>query len=1185
MKFWYLIVAIFFLVIWLGPYVLGVIAIYVIASLWKMTKSASKSDVDNVISNHLEPKSIFDEQSSLSYIISENQSEKNEIFEKSKFQGEKIKSVTDALITMDAHLGYKMTKRMLSFVINYWNQWKGVQSTDLYDFVIEAAQERCRCAKRDFVKKECRQIVQIIELLKKEVPADDIIRIVFSMEKIKTTEIGNETDASILQGNVHELQQVANCYSRNDRFENDTLLVPIGISENVVSVVIQVVSGLTTPLLRIVNGLMINAVHREKEHEIVEYHHSLSNVVIEDETISVIQVVSGLKTPLLQIVNGLMINAAHREQEYELEKNHSSFSNAVPEDMTISMMQIVSGLSASLPSILNGIMTNAINREKISGQESVPYWKDTYVNSTNELQSANNQQKRFYSYFKSQFLKGFYLDIFENSNYAFVLMFDLADDYFEHRDYAKLKRQLHTLAEHYPVVERYIEMTIIKVVIEKERTDAKRILCSYDKSQGQLCRWITPCETIKVQGITLTRGNFYLGECFLLPKKIRDKDYYLWEEKLAYIYGSVLNPDLPANNKDQLDKAFYSYNDMSPAWRYEYLMWLSGKKSACDVPTDILLFYLYGCEIRMFVDSETKMSERETILSDIINLYESLNFENVRDNEFPLRDRLSDFIVYTICNYFRTKIVDHHIKCLLKNNSTYQSYYIEYRLHCNKNISIDDIFNIATDIFEIQKLVPINYISIARQIFSEDFLESYGNININFKTTCKQNNRYIRYNDYNNYFNPDIENLSLLCHEVDALPDGFWEIREAIRSCCWNLRSKFLKYNQVKEKCGGKETIAALFLLPENVNVFALQKIRLLRFKIENEMQSGMFLVKPIEWLLELWEYERKNDKSIHLVYADSIIGGLSRMGLDIVPDYQLDRKRFNFGGICVIYRNEKHFHVMQTTKYEQSVLFINLATQIVHADQVYDSDYAFIEQQLKAYNQTNGNYLHLLAYVRWKFLSKKQPIDKQSLTIIKTLKSDECAIMANALIMFAFTNGGIHPKRIDSLKKVLSLLGQETSDIHARIHRMIINSEGFALVEKKTDAVEFSIKREKWSSQHSGVPSVVIDSKKLQVLEQQTEAAHAILSEIFIDEVVEKPINKVPNKTSKVWMSILELLFTKEIWERSEIEGICKSHGLMLGAVLEQINDFAYEIIDDAVIEDDGSHIYVTMDYKNELI
>ncbi len=45
---------------------------------------------------------------------------------------------------------------------------------------------------------------------------------------------------------------------------------------------------------------------------------------------------------------------------------------------------------------------------------------------------------------------------------------------------------------------------------------------------------------------------------------------------------------------------------MSPAWRHKYLMWLAGDIQVADVPTELLLFYLYGCEIRMFIDPTDK---------------------------------------------------------------------------------------------------------------------------------------------------------------------------------------------------------------------------------------------------------------------------------------------------------------------------------------------------------------------------------------------------------------------------------------------------------------------------------------------------------------------------------------------------------------------------------------------------
>lgn len=59
----------------------------------------------------------------------------------------------------------------------------------------------------------------------------------------------------------------------------------------------------------------------------------------------------------------------------------------------------------------------------------VPYWEHTYVYSAGYLENANRVQKQFYNYFKEEFLKGHYLNIENNSNYAFVLMFDLCDDY------------------------------------------------------------------------------------------------------------------------------------------------------------------------------------------------------------------------------------------------------------------------------------------------------------------------------------------------------------------------------------------------------------------------------------------------------------------------------------------------------------------------------------------------------------------------------------------------------------------------------------------------------------------------------------------------------------------------------------------------------------------------------------
>ena len=46
-----------------------------------------------------------------------------------------------------------------------------------------------------------------------------------------------------------------------------------------------------------------------------------------------------------------------------------------------------------------------------------------------------------------------------------------------------------------------------------------------------------------------------------------------------------------------------------------------------------------------------------------------------------------------------------------------------------------------------------------------------------------------------------------------------------------------------------------------------------------------------------------------------------------------------------------------------------------------------------------------------------------------------------------------------------------------------------------------------------------------------------------------------------------------------------CKEFNVITGSILEQINDYAYDKVDDAVIEDDDDIIYVNIDYKDQLV
>ena len=109
-----------------------------------------------------------------------------------------------------------------------------------------------------------------------------------------------------------------------------------------------------------------------------------------------------------------------------------------------------------------------------------------------------------------------------------------------------------------------------------------------------------------------------------------------------------------------------------------------------------------------------------------------------------------------------------------------------------------------------------------------------------------------------------------------------------------------------------------------------------------------------------------------------------------------------------------------------------------------------------------------------------------------------------------------------------------------------------------------------------------LLDPNKLAVLQDQTKAAQEMLAEIFIQEEREQDLVLQPAINPHI--EVLGKLLTKEQWTRNELAELV-GPDVMLGNLLEQINDYAYSKINDIVVEEDGVIIYVTTEYKEQLI
>lgn len=101
----------------------------------------------------------------------------------------------------------------------------------------------------------------------------------------------------------------------------------------------------------------------------------------------------------------------------------------------------------------------------------VPYWKHQYVYSYAELEHATPDQKKFYAVFKSNFISGVYLDLEGNNNYAFILLFDLLNEFDLHKNIAILKSDLEKIGLHYTKTKSYANSFLVNKLNETGHKD------------------------------------------------------------------------------------------------------------------------------------------------------------------------------------------------------------------------------------------------------------------------------------------------------------------------------------------------------------------------------------------------------------------------------------------------------------------------------------------------------------------------------------------------------------------------------------------------------------------------------------------------------------------------------------------------------------------------------------------
>ena len=335
---------------------------------------------------------------------------------------------------------------------------------------------------------------------------------------------------------------------------------------------------------------------------------------------------------------------------------------------------------------------------------------------------------------------------------------------------------------------------------------------------------------------------------------------------------------------------------------------------------------------------------------------------------------------------------------------------------------------------------------------------------------------------------------------------------------------------------------------------------------------------------LTLWGWYDVSAKTFPKRELDDLLFRLDILGFGLVPNYEFGHKRLNYDDVCVLYRKAKNVWAQRPKAVIQSEIFFKLLSVVLCGEPLTQADNDYVHKSMRILNTHSEYYGYLYAYLLW-LSQKKQIYDKKTKDEVSQLPDSVKKKFANLLVDAVYAGGSIDNKRVDVLKRMLPTLGFDPGMIHSMLHQNLTDENGFVTIEQSESIIEYTIRQpgapvQTPAPQVEGIP--LLDPDRLAELRERTEMAQGLLSDIFVQEEEEQETIEVAGDDPI--LVILEKLFSKEVWSRDEIQELA-GPDVMIGNLLEKINDYACSRIDDIVVEEDGGSIYVTTEYKEHLI
>lgn len=681
---------------------------------------------------------------------------------------------------------------------------------------------------------------------------------------------------------------------------------------------------------------------------------------------------------------------------------------------------------------------------------------------------------------------------------------------------------------------------------------------SKNKTPG---KWIKSSESIIINGQKITGGNFYFGG------KLSSLDGYGTEASLVDDLLKIENK--PSTFEDENLGYWPKFISLTPKGRGAFLSWLSGNRSDPDTPLGYVFIYFYGIERRTTVDS-LKQAVDDTEFKALFD--EVLRLKGIYGSSRSFSNYATRLL--EIMCLLRPHVVSHPE---LEKIPQRDSLLFKHRLATTVNDEKPIPAELA--LAWIRFYPDYNLKKPARrcgyefsQIFTRLYSKKYGD-----GIVVKPNKTRLSIE-----YHPASSSLRGISLPQQDLPDPS------------NLKGPVNKLIAIADECTAELDAYSRYLAKPDTSRTDIEAVLLLPDEL-SDLGATLGLGKFKKWaddailtknglvdVEEFWTYTKSPLPSkINKKEAELIQNLAQKAGYGIAPDTRYHHAKTSADGKLVLFPEGHGKHFKPSKAYNEMGIALRLGSMVATIDSHVNQAELNLLTQLIDHdiNLSPAEKQSLHAYLIWRLNTPSNITGLKAR--LETLDKTEKAVVKRILVGVAMADGKIDPKEIKQLEKLYTLLGLDKALVTGDIHRM---SSSKAVLRPSSSPSETT---------SSAPTSFQLDESILAIHESETKDVQSMLGAIFVeDEPTGESDDSTTDSTNteeetgidKQHYALFESLIRKDKWTREEVEALCRDSALMVSGALETINDWSFDKVDSAVLEEDGGAIYVDQEIVEEI-